>query len=168
MNDPQILAFTISCVFAGSDSTSIAIYAIFSYLLEKLHTMTLLREELGPFPPKGLEKWSGVLDHSPRATASHYCCQPSALPPSCGLYLSGGRGAEVNQYLTLGRTTIGASAWALPGKGEMFEQRAEEVRPERWLEAGEVERERTDNALMRVEVTVGRVSACWRFVRSFL
>jgi hypothetical protein len=71
MNDHQILAFTISCVFAGSD----------------------------------------------------------------------------NEYLTLGRTIIGASAWTLHAKGEMFGQRAEEFRPERWLEADDVERERTDNAL---------------------
>jgi cytochrome P450 len=56
-------------------------------------------------------------------------------------------GLEVNEYLTLGRTIIGASAWALHAKGVIFEQRAEEFRPERWLEADEVERERMDNAL---------------------
>lgn len=53
LNDRQILALTISSVFAGSDSTAIILRAIFYFLLKNRATMDRLMEEIRtPHIPK--------------------------------------------------------------------------------------------------------------------
>ena len=46
MNDKQILALTVSSIFAGSDSTAIILRAIFYYLLRNPQTMAKLMKYL--------------------------------------------------------------------------------------------------------------------------
>jgi cytochrome P450 len=149
MNDRQILALTISSVFAGSDSTAIILRAIFYYLLKNPHTMEKLMIELDTLPPqpncvvgwstaRNLPYFAAVIQESLR------------LFPAVGIHLERivpSSGLQVSNYFIPGGTIVGASAWALHAKEEIFGERTEDFRPERWIEVGEEERARMGNAV---------------------
>ena len=56
-------------------------------------------------------------------------------------------GVDIKGHFIPGGTIIGASAWTIHAKEEIFGKRTEEFRPERWLEVDEGERKRMENSL---------------------
>jgi cytochrome P450 len=149
MNDRQILALTISSVFAGSDSTAIILRAIFYHLLKKPITMARLVKELDNLKrsEESVVSWDEART-LPYLTA--VINEALRIFPAVGIHLERvvpASGLEVNEYFIPGGTIVGTSAWALHAKEDIFGARTEEFRPERWLEVSEGEKKRMENAI---------------------
>lgn len=141
MTDSLVVTMGISMVFAGSDTTSISIAAIFYYLLKNPSCMKKLQDELderarnGHFQDNkhGLVTWveSQDLPYLDACVKEAFRMHPAAglplervVPP---------QGAEIAGVFVKGGTIVGCSAWVLHRRNEIFGEGVEVFRPERWL-----------------------------------
>ncbi|KAI1153993.1 cytochrome P450 [Nemania diffusa] len=138
LNDLAIAYMMTSNVFAGSDTTSIALSAIFLNLMRHPRVLAKLRDEL-----RG-RRTAGKISTIVTAAEAEPCAylqaviyeglrlfSPAAfvldrdVPPEgmtiCGHYIPGG-------------TVVGASAWVIHRAVQVWGDDAEEFRPERWLD----------------------------------
>ncbi|KAE9372699.1 pisatin demethylase [Stipitochalara longipes BDJ] len=149
LNDRQILALTLSSIFAGADTTAITLRAIFYFLLKDPTMMAKLMHELNGIPVSEYQIVSWTTARSlPYLTAVIH--EALRIFPAVGLPLERvvpPAGLEVKGHFIPGGTIIGASAWTIHAKEEIFGERTEEFRPERWLEFDEGEQKRMENSL---------------------
>ncbi|KAN0110853.1 pisatin demethylase [Hyaloscypha variabilis] len=149
LDDRQVLGLTLSSIFAGADSTAIILRAIFYFLLKQPSTLAKLMDELHDIqvPEDGIVSWNTA--HSlPYLTAVIH--EALRMFPAVGIHLERvvpPAGVDIKGHFIPGGTIIGASAWTIHAKEEIFGKRTEEFRPERWLEVDEGERKRMENSL---------------------
>lgn len=144
MNDARVLGMATSMAFAGSDTTAISLSAVFYYLAKNPQCYTKLLEELdvavanGTIEdrPTGLISWS----ESQKLPYLDACIKEAfRLHPAAGLPLERvvpAQGIEICGEFIPGGTIVGCNAWVLHKRAEVFGDRVDEYRPERWLEAG--------------------------------
>ncbi|KAK2767516.1 hypothetical protein FQN54_003673 [Arachnomyces sp. PD_36] len=143
MNDKRVLTMATSMAFAGSETTAISLSAVFYYLLknpsclEKLnHELdTAVRDGVVEDRPGRLVSWaeSQKLPYLDACIKEAFRLHPAAglpleriVPPQgvsiCGEYIKGG-------------TIVGCSAWIIHRRPEIFGEKVDDYRPERWIEA---------------------------------
>lgn len=152
----RVLALTIANCFAGSDTTSISLQAIFYYLLkspvdmERLMIELQIQKESGGFVGEnGLVKWDQVKD-LPFLNAvikEGFRCHPAAGLPLERKVPDGGR-TICDQYFPAG-TIVGCSAWVTHRDEATFGKDADQYRPSRWIEASEEQRRLMDASLFQ-------------------
>jgi len=149
LDDRQILGLTISSVFAGADSTAITLRTIFYFLLKNPSTMAKIMEEIKDLPVSedGVVSWT-TANSLPYLTAVIH--EALRIFPAGGIHLERvvpSAELQIKGHFIPGGTIIGASAWTIHAREELFEERTAEFRPERWLEVDEGELKRMKNSL---------------------
>ncbi|KAI0512526.1 cytochrome P450 [Xylaria bambusicola] len=138
LNDLSISYMMTSNVFAGSDTTSIALRAIFLSLIRHPHVLEKLRSEL----KDNLNNFPGKIVNAAEADSCQYLqaviyeglrvFSPAGFMldrdvPAEGMVIGGRR--------VPGGTVVGTSPWVIHRCVEVWGGDAEEFRPERWIEA---------------------------------
>ena len=143
MDDTRVLTSCVSMVFAGSETTAISLSAVFYFLLKHPRCYDKLMNELSESirigtiedRPNGVISWadSQKLPYLDAAIQESFRLHPAAgllleriVPPN-GIDICGER--------VPGGTIVGCNAWVLHRRSEIFGDRVDEYRPERWLEA---------------------------------
>jgi len=152
----RVLALTVANCFAGSDTTSISLQAIFYYLLkspmdmERLMTELHAQKESGGFiDENGLVKWDQVknLPFLNAVIKEGFRCHPAAGLPLERKVPDGGQ-TICGQYFPAG-TIVGCSAWVIHRDEAIFGKDADQYRPSRWIEASEEQRRLMDASLFQ-------------------
>ncbi|KAF2101842.1 pisatin demethylase [Rhizodiscina lignyota] len=147
MTDMQVLASTVSMVFAGSETTAISLSAIFYYILKHPRVYRKLMAELdtaaqdGTIAPRDnlgvswaetqkLPYLDAVIQESFRMHPAAGLCLERVVPKG-GIDILG-------EHIPAG-TIVGCNAWVLHRRPEIFGEDVDVYRPERWLEASEAQ-----------------------------
>lgn len=154
ISEKRVLALTVANMFAGSDTTAITLRAIFYYLLKDPSKTEKLLEELSSQTSNGrfardsaLVRWEAVRD---LPYLSAVINEALRCHPAVGLTLERvvpPQGATVAGHSFRGGTIVGCSAWVLHRDEALFGPRAEEFRPDRWVDATPEQQARMKNAL---------------------
>ncbi|KAH7024845.1 pisatin demethylase [Microdochium trichocladiopsis] len=141
MSDTLVQTMAVSMAFAGSETTAISLAAVFYYLLRTPHAMARLRAEIDQFARDGgfSDCQTGLVTW-PEAQKLPYldACVKEAfrMHPAAGLPLERivpVQGIEIDGVFVPGGTIVGASAWVIHRRPEIFGADADVYRPERWL-----------------------------------
>ncbi|KAI1296154.1 cytochrome P450 [Xylaria venustula] len=133
INDLTIAFMMTSNVFAGSDTTSIALRGIFLNLIRHPRILAKLRAELRPLP---------TIIASPEAEACAYL--QAVIHESLRLYSPAAfildrdvppEGMIIGGRHVPGGTTVGTSPWVIHRSPLVWGEDADQFRPERWLES---------------------------------
>ena len=134
MTDEEVLKLVLAVVLAGADTTALFIAAIFRYLLKHPKAYTKLQDEIDALadntPFTELRKVP-FLDAVVKETARLYSVIRFILErvtPPGGTTIAG-------EHIP-GNTVVGVSPWAYHRREDVFGERADEFRPERWLDPG--------------------------------
>ena len=142
-DDSRILTMAVSMAFAGSETTGISLAAVFYYLLKNPQCYRRLVEEIDTAVsqrtimdrPTGLVSWA----ESQKLLYLDACIKEAfRLHPAAGLPLERvvpSQGADICGERIKGGTIVGCSAWVIHRRPEIYGERVEDYRPERWLEA---------------------------------
>jgi cytochrome P450 len=141
MNDTLVTTLAVSMAFAGSDTTSISLSAVFYYLLKNPPAMQKLLDELETKAREGFfsNNTTGIVTWAEAQKLSYLdACIKEAfrLHPAAGLPLERivpPQGAEIAGHHIPGGTIVGCSAWIIHRRPEIFGDDVEAYRPERWL-----------------------------------
>jgi len=141
MNDTLVQTMAVSMAFAGSETTAISLAAVFYYLLRTPSAMARLRDEIDTFGREGgFEDTDTGLVTWPEAQKLPYldACVKEAfrMHPAAGLPLERivpVQGIDICGTFVPGGTIVGASAWVIHRRPEIWGADADVYRPERWL-----------------------------------
>jgi len=156
LSDPQkmstrdIIVHLSTNVFAGSDTTAIALRAIIYFLIKNPATMQRLVSEIDAADRAG--KLSDPISYKEASTHLPYLDavikEAMRLHPSVGLLLERHvppEGATIcGRHISAG-TIVGINAWVLQHDPAVFTD-PEAFRPERWLESSEEQLRRMDQS----------------------
>lgn len=140
MTAQEILSLTLVNIFAGGDTTAIALSAIFYFLLKNPSTLEKLMAELHESPPN---RDDGIMSYSEARNLPYLKAviqEGLRMFPGIGNPLERvvpPQGLEVCGHFLPGGTIVGTSAWPLHSKESIFGANPREFRPERWIEASE-------------------------------
>ncbi|PON26445.1 pisatin demethylase [Trichoderma gamsii] len=140
MTEQEILSLTLVNIFAGGDTTAIALSATFYFLLKNPSTLEKLMAELHESPPSGD---NGIMSYSEARKLPYLKAviqEGLRMFPGIGNPLERvvpPQGLEVCGHFLPGGTIVGTSAWPLHSKESIFGANPREFRPERWIEASE-------------------------------
>ncbi|KAL7936156.1 cytochrome P450 [Trichoderma chlorosporum] len=147
LNDLAISFMMTSNVFAGSDTTAIALRGIFLNLLRNPRVLSKLREELEERRAAGRLSSPVTFQEAeacPYLQAVLYealrVYSPAGLTPDRDVPQEG---MTINGQFVPGGTVVGSSAWVIHSLPEVWGADVDEFRPERWLEgesSGELKR----------------------------
>ncbi|EAQ83729.1 hypothetical protein CHGG_10133 [Chaetomium globosum CBS 148.51] len=148
-----LAAWASSNITAGSDTTGIYLRAMFHYLLTHPATFTKLRAEVDAAAAAGHAPGRLVSWRRARELPYLDACVKEAgrLHPPFGLpyeRVVPKEGAVVCGKFLPGGTVVGMSAFVVGRDPGLFGEDADEWRPERWLEVGEEQRRRMENAVL--------------------
>ncbi|OTB09526.1 hypothetical protein M426DRAFT_316070 [Hypoxylon sp. CI-4A] len=141
MNDTLVQTMAVSMAFAGSETTAISLASVFYYLLRNPSSLIKLRKELddaalaGNFSDyeTGLVTWT----ESQKLPYLDACIKEAfRLHPAAGLPLERivpEPGVEIAGHYVKGGTIVGASAWIIHRRPEIWGEDVDTFRPERWL-----------------------------------
>ncbi|PKK53600.1 hypothetical protein CI102_1839 [Trichoderma harzianum] len=147
LNDLVISFMMASNVFAGSDTTSLALRGIFLNLLRHPHVLSKLRAELEEQRAAGRLS-SPVTFQEAEACPYLQAIMHEALRIFSPVGFNPDRdvpkeGMTINGIFVPGGTVVGSNAWVIHRMPEVWGADFEEFRPERWLEresSGELKR----------------------------
>ena len=142
-HDGRVLTMAVSMAFAGSETTSISLAAVFYYLLKNSRCYGRLMEELDKAVNSGVieNRSSGLVTwaESQKLPYLDACIKEAfRLHPAVGLPLERivpADGMDICGQFIPGGTIVGCSAWVIHRQPQIFGQDFETYRPERWLEA---------------------------------
>jgi cytochrome P450 len=140
MNQQEILSLTLVNVFAGGDTTAIALSAIFYFLLKHPSTLERLVAELDEAQ---FDRDDGIVSYKEAIKLPYLKAviqEGLRIFPGIGNPLERvvpPQGLEVCGHFLPGGTIVGTSAWPLHAKESIFGANPREFRPERWIEASE-------------------------------
>ena len=169
VDDKQVFSYTVTNMFAGSDTTAISLRAVLYYTLKNPPVLSRLNEELSvAFEAGNLSfpvtwKQSQSLPYLDAVIKEALRLHPAVglplerLAPSSGLQLPNG------PFLPAG-TIVGASPWIIHRDKNTFGSDANEFNPDRWLKKkGETEAEfkNRERAMVRATFTFGAGSRTW-------
>ncbi|KAK5077069.1 hypothetical protein LTR64_005451 [Lithohypha guttulata] len=150
MNVRDLVIALAGNVFAGSDTTAIALRAIVYYLCRYPKCLAKLADEIMKHDKDS--KLSSPINFK-EASAIPYLSavikEAMRLHPSVGLILERHvppQGVEIEGHFLPGRSVVGVNPWVTGRNAETFPQ-PNEFRPERWLEVPEQELRAMDNLL---------------------
>ncbi|GAB1316613.1 hypothetical protein MFIFM68171_06823 [Madurella fahalii] len=148
-----LAAWASSNITAGSDTTSIYLRAMFHYLLTHPATLAKLRAEIDAAAAAGHAPGRLVPWRRARELPYLDACVKEAgrLHPPFGLpyeRVVPPEGATLCGKFLPGGTVVGMSSFVVGRDPEVFGPDADHWRPERWLEVGEEERRRMENAVL--------------------
>lgn len=143
MNDNYVLAASVSMVFAGSETTAIALSAVFYYLMKCPDAYKKLMKELDEAVRDGIiedrEKRTVSWAEALKLPYLDAVIQESfRMHPAAGLTLERvvpPQGMDILGEYIPGGTIVGCNAWVLHRRPEVFGTEVDAFRPERWLEA---------------------------------
>lgn len=163
VDDKQVFSYTVTNMFAGSDTTAISLRAVLYYILKTPQVLARLNEELSAasqagslsFPvtwrqSQSLSYLDAVIKEALRLHPAVGLPLERLVPPS-GLQLPNG------PFLPAG-TIVGASPWIIHRDKNTFGSDANEFNPDRWLKKkGETEDEfkNRERAMVRATFTFG-------------
>lgn len=141
MTDTLVQTMAVSMAFAGSETTAITLSAVFYYLLRNKSSYYKLQKELDEASKAGAfsdyETGLVTFAEAQRFPYLHACIQEAfRMHPAPGLPLERivpPQGAEIGGHHIKGGTIVGASAWLIHNRPEIFGDDTSEYRPERWL-----------------------------------
>jgi cytochrome P450 len=148
----HIISWTVSNVNAGSDTTAIALRAIFYYLLKNPASLAKLRAEILAAEQQGalsqIVSWS---ESQKLPFLDAVIREAMRLHPGVGMVLErvvpkdGGK--ICGRHFKAG-TTVGISAWVVHRDKSVFGEDAAVWRPERWIEADEERRKKMEGRIL--------------------
>lgn len=163
VDDRQVFSYTVTNMFAGSDTTAISLRAVLYYTLKNPLVLASLNEELSNVSATGhlsfpvTWKQSQSLPYLDAVIKEALRLHPAVglplerLVPAAGLQLPNG------PFLPSG-TIVGASPWIIHRDQTIFGADANEFNPDRWLQKeGETESEfkRREKGMVRATFTFG-------------
>lgn len=140
MTEQEILSLTLVNIFAGGDTTAIALSATFYFLLKNPSTLEKLMAELHESPSNGD---NGIMSYNEARKHPYLKAviqEGLRMFPGIGYHLERvvpPQGLEVCGHFLPGGTMVGTSAWPLHSKESIFGANPRAFRPERWIEASE-------------------------------
>lgn len=163
VNDQQVVSYTITNVFAGSDTTAITLRAILYYILKTPRVKAKLSEELAAAAAAG--HLSTPVRWAEAQKLKYFDCvvkEAMRLHPAIGLLLervvpSTGLTLPNGQFLSSG-TIVGVSPWVIHRNERTFGAEVDSFIPERWHQSdGELEDQfqRRLSAMNRYTFTFG-------------
>ncbi|KAF1816447.1 cytochrome P450 [Eremomyces bilateralis CBS 781.70] len=143
MSDTTVLASSVSMVFAGSETTAIALSAIFYHLMKYPSAYQKLMAELDGAVRTGLieDRGNGTVSWAEAQKLPYLDAviqESFRLHPAAGLTLERvvpAHGMDILGEHIPGGTIVGCNAWVLHRRPEIFGKDVDNFRPERWLEA---------------------------------
>lgn len=139
-NDSRVLTMTTSIALAGSDTTAIALSAVFYNLLKNPRCYERLNKEIEDAIANGLIEYkSGIISWTDAQKLTYLdACIKEALRvhPSIGMILERvvpPEGLQICEAFIPGGTIVGCSSWVLHDRPEIFGEDVHVYRPERWL-----------------------------------
>ncbi|EWC46673.1 hypothetical protein DRE_04160 [Drechslerella stenobrocha 248] len=144
----QVISWSVSNVFAGSDTTAISIRAVLWNLTKNPRALKTLRAELDAAIPAGTIAPYSVTNALPYLSA--VIKESLRLHPAVGLLLERvvpeGGVTLAGQYIPAG-TIVGCNPWVVHRDPRVYGSDVDTFRPERWIEASPEQRaamERSD------------------------
>lgn len=139
VTEQQVLSYTITNVFAGSDTTAISLRAVLYYLLKDLRVFEKLRAELAAaVEAKKLSSPVSWKESQALPYLDAVIKEALRLHPAVGLLLerivpSGGLQLPNGTTIPAG-TIVGASPWVIHKDEAVFGTDVDSFVPERWLQ----------------------------------
>lgn len=150
MDQQKVLSLTLVNVFAGGDTTAIALSATFYFLLK---TPVALQKLVAEIDQASFAQDDGIVSYSEAIQLPYLKAviqESLRVFPGIGMPLervvpSGG--LDVCGYFLPAGTIVGTSAWPLHAKESIFGAQPREFRPERWIEASEAQASLMNSAM---------------------
>lgn len=137
MDQAKVMTMAVSMAFAGSETTAISLSSVFYYLLKNPQYMNRLLDELNSTEfqdtENGIVTWaeSQKLEYLDAVVKEAFRMHPAVgllyeriVPPG---------GAEIGGHHIPGGIIVGANAWVIHRRPEIFGDEVDYFRPERWL-----------------------------------
>jgi cytochrome P450 len=149
----SVVAWTMTNLFAGADTTAISLRAVIYYILKYPPTYARLLEELSSSNLSDPVTWEEA-----RSLPYLDACIREALRlhPAVGLLLERivpPQGLRIDGRLIRPGTIVGMNPWVIQRDINIYGEDADIFRPERWLEASEEHRKTMD----RTSLVVGLI-----------
>lgn len=140
VNDRQVTSYSVTNIFAGSDTTAISLRSVFYHLLKNPPTLHKVVEEIDNAVDGRdcLQEPISFAESNKLPYLQAVLKEAMRVHPAVGLLLerlvpSGGC-KIAGTWLPEG-TTVGIDPWVLHRNKEVYGEDADVFRPERWLEA---------------------------------
>ncbi|KAF2180281.1 cytochrome P450 oxidoreductase [Zopfia rhizophila CBS 207.26] len=151
MNTRDIVVGLSTNVFAGSDTTAIALRSIVYYLCKNPHCMAKVVQEIDGADEEG--KLSTPITYKETTTVLPYFCavlkEAMRLHPSVGLLMERhvpAEGVEMSGRFIPGGTIVGINPWVINRDKTMFPD-PDDFKPEGWMTAAEGQLRQMDNII---------------------
>ncbi|KAF2180296.1 cytochrome P450 oxidoreductase [Zopfia rhizophila CBS 207.26] len=151
MNTRDIVVGLTTNVFAGSDTTAIALRAIVYYLCKNPSCMAKVVQEIDAADEQG--KLSIPITYKETTTVLRYFCavlkEATRLHPSVGLLMERhvpAEGVTMNGRFIPGGTIVGINPW-VTNRDETLFPNPDDFDPERWLTVDDVQLRQMDNVI---------------------
>ncbi|KAG9776743.1 benzoate 4-monooxygenase cytochrome-like protein P450, partial [Aureobasidium melanogenum] len=151
MNTRDIIVHLSTNVFAGSDTTAIALRAVIYYLCKNPDCMRRVVEEIDSADKQG--KLSNPISYKESTTELPYfnavLKESMRIHPSVGLLMERhvpAEGVEIQGHYIPGGTIVGINPWVTNRDPSIF-QDPDTFNPQRWLDASEEKLKQMDNIL---------------------
>ena len=144
MTDQRVLTMAVSMTFAGSETTAISLAAVFYYLLKDREgrygkLMTELQNALTEGKIERRDNGTVTWAESQTLPYLDACIKEAfRIHPAAGLPLeriTPPQGIEIDGHFIPGGTIVGANAWVIHKREDIFGKDADNFVPERWLNA---------------------------------
>ncbi|KEF51473.1 cytochrome P450 oxidoreductase [Exophiala aquamarina CBS 119918] len=151
MSTRDIIVHLSTNVFAGSDTTAIALRAVIYYLCRNTQCMKTVVDEIDQAAEQG--KLSSPITYKESTTFLPYfnavLKEAMRIHPSVGLLMERhvpAEGVEIAGHFIPGGTIVGINPW-VTNRDETIFHDPDEFKPERWLNASESQLKQMDNIL---------------------
>jgi len=140
VDDRQVTSYSVTNVFAGSDTTAISLRSVIYHLLKNPEKLRKTVEEIDGVV-QGRDCWQRPVTFAEANTMTYLQAvlkEAMRVHPAVGLLLERTvprEGCEIAGTWLPGGTTVGIDPWVLHRNTEVYGKDASNFRPERWLEA---------------------------------
>lgn len=167
VSDRQVMSYSLSNVFAGSDTTAISLRSILYHLLKYPHTLKKVLAEIDN--TVGDRNCTQQPISYAESHRMHYLQavikEAMRMHPAVGMLLERvvpEGGLRIAGTCLPGGTIVGINPWVLHRDKAIYGDDADEFRPERWIEADAETLKVMDRSFLAVSSTLSRITLLYR------
>ena len=157
VSDRQVISYSLTNVFAGSDTTAISLRSVFYYLLKNYDILKKVVQEIDEVVRDRdcCQHPISFAESNRMAYLQAVLKEAMRMHPAVGLLLERSvpkDGCIIAGTWLPGGTIVGISPWVMHRDRQVFGEDADVFRPERWLEADSDRLKMMDRSFMAVGV----------------